>query len=194
MVAPSTPSRTPVHSSVYGTIITTTTTLRKARRPTEGLLWRSVGRLIHYLSSSHAPHPAPSTRCRTPPHHHLRVIPTVFHTPCLTPSRLHPCLICSGPRGGIGPCSSSAASSSSGHRMILMSISVHNCLASQFASYIPPPAFDCQSHFQSSHSRIAYSPEHSRTIPRVVLLIREFANRLHGLHELAVRWLRVCDI
>ena len=103
LVAPSTPSRTPVHSSVYGTIITTTTTLRKARRPTEGLLWRIVGRLIHYLSSSHAPHPVPSTRRWTPPHHHLRVIPTVFHTPCLTPSRLHLCLICSGPRGGIWP-------------------------------------------------------------------------------------------
>ena len=67
LVAPSTPSRTPVHSLVYGTIITTTTTLRKARRPTEGLLWRIVGRLIHYLSSSHAPHPVPPTRCRTTP-------------------------------------------------------------------------------------------------------------------------------
>ena len=55
---------------------------------------------------------------------------------------------------------------------------------------ISSPAFDCQSHPQSSHSRIAYSPEHSRTIPRVVLLIREFANRLHGLHELAVRRLQ----
>ena len=139
LVAPSTPSRTPALSSVYGTIIITTTTLRKVRRPTEGLLWRIVGRLIHYLSSSHAPHPVPSTRCRTPPHHHLRVIPTVSFIRLVLP--LLACTFASFVLDRVvafGPCSSSAASSSSGHRMILMSISVHNCLASQFASYIPP--------------------------------------------------------